>query len=146
MAAITNSTNSCTSIIPEVPFPGIGATFVQEGRDWKHGDGVTAGGKSLNLISSTPDSFLEKLHIVGYPNGRIIFEVTFQETLEKAARIYFKNLQLYDDRICVARAKTSQQRSALFTILSRHNILPSEHHELIHELAYAEEWFEVTPL
>lgn len=145
MAAITNSTNPYAPHIHQTPFPGIGATFVHEAGDWKLYDGGAPLVRSLNLISATQGSFFETLHICGYRNGSIVFHIKFKKDLEKSARTYFKNLDV-DDVICVARAKTSQQRTVLFTVLTRHNTLPPEHHELIRKLSHAENWFDVTPL
>jgi hypothetical protein len=135
--------NSCTST--EATFPGIGAIFVHKAGDWKVYDAGISLVRSIEFISTTPGSFLNTFSIFGYRDGNIIFGVTFQENLENTARIYFKELEL-EKWICVAYAKTSQQRSSLFAILSRHNTLPPEHHALIRTLAYAQNWFEVTPL
>jgi hypothetical protein len=147
MAAIASSTNSCIPAIQEAHFPGIGATFAHKAGDWKLDDAGIPLVRSIEFISTTPGSLLETFNICGYRDGNIIFGVKFQKELENSARIYFKfkNLEL-EEWICVARAKTPLQRSSLFSILSRHNTLPSEHHELIRKLAYAESWFEVTPL
>ena len=137
-----------TQIEEEMPFPGKGADFILDG-DWDVDCTSTCAlVRSLDFSSNTPDSFFRKMSVLGYRDGKIVLSVTFQRTQEEITRKYFtqKQLPISDVYSGFCRANSIEEKNKLFAILTRYNIIPEEHVDLINKLINAQSWYDITPL
>lgn len=130
--------------------PGEGAVFtVKENSDWSNL--FSSGGplvRTLSLLSSTPNSLIKKMEILGYRDGSIAISVNFDQKDIEIIRNYLKKneLDISQDFQGSYLSTKSEEVKKLFTILAEKNKIPDDKLQLITALVESCNWNSVTPL